>query len=162
MQKEKFFSKISIKTVELIVFVILLVTILLTTVIIWTGYTSSKNVDINAYISIEEESLEPYLAFFKAQYPKINVNITRDSTGIITAKLIAEKDNPQADIIWGLATTSLLVMDKGGMFEGYNPKGIEYIYPEFKDIKNNPAHWVGINAWMIAFTINTIEVEAKV
>jgi iron(III) transport system substrate-binding protein len=48
-------------------------------------------------------------------------NIVRDSTGVITARLLAEKDNPQADAIWGLVTTSLLVADKEGMLEPHTP-----------------------------------------
>ena len=122
---------------------------------------TQKKAEINVYTALEEEHLEPYLASFKEQYPEITINITRDSTGIITAKLLAEKDNPQADVIWGTAATSLLVLDQEGMLEGYSPKGIENIYPEFKDSKNDPAHWVGIDAWMTAFTVNTIEAEAK-
>lgn len=122
---------------------------------------AQKQVEINVYTALEEEHIEPYLASFKEQYPNIIVNVTRDSTGIVTAKLLAEKDNTQADVVWGLAATSLLVLDQQGMLEGYSPKGIENIYPEFKDSKNNPAHWVGVDAWITAFTVNTIEAEAK-
>ncbi len=122
---------------------------------------SPKQAELNVYTALEEEHIEPYLSSFKKLYPNIIINITRDSTGIITAKLLAEKDNPQADVIWGLAATSLLVLDQQGMLEGYNPKGIENIYPEFKDSKNNPVHWVGIDAWMTAFTVNTVEAQTK-
>ncbi len=148
-----------IKLIALITSVVLIFTAFI--VSSCTTNTTGKTKEINVYTAIEEEHLEPYLSSFKAQYPDITVNITRDSTGIITAKLLAEKDNPQADVIWGLAATSLLVMDQQGMLEGYNPKGIENIYPEFKDSKNNPVHWVGIDAWMTAFTVNTVETQAK-
>ena len=30
------------------------------------------------------------------------VNVTRESTGVITSRLLAEKDNPVADVVWGL------------------------------------------------------------
>lgn len=36
-------------------------------------------------------------------------------------------------MIWGVAATSLLVLDQHGMLEGYSPKGIERVAPEFKD-----------------------------
>lgn len=134
--------------------------VLVSTVFLGTACTQ-KQAEINVYTALEEEHLEPYLASFKTQYPNITVNITRDSTGIVTAKLLAEKDNPQADVVWGLAATSLLVLDQEGMLKGYSPKGIDNIYPEFKDSKNNPVHWVGIDAWMTAFTVNTVESEAK-
>ena len=34
---------------------------------------------------------------FEAANPDIKIQWVRDSTGVITAKLLAEKDNPQAD-----------------------------------------------------------------
>ncbi|SCW51199.1 2-aminoethylphosphonate ABC transporter binding protein [Paenibacillus tianmuensis] len=90
----------------------------------------------------------------------MKLNIVRDSTGIITAKLIAEKDNPQADVVWGLAATSLLVLDQNGMLEGYSPQGVDRIQPDFKD-KNSPTRWVGIDAWETAFIVNKKEMEKR-
>ncbi len=59
--------------------------------------------DLTVYTAIEEDSIEPYLATFKEKYPDIKLNIVRASTGDITARLLAEKDNPQADVVWGVA-----------------------------------------------------------
>ena len=42
--------------------------------------------------------------------PEAEVVWVRDSTGVITAKLLAEKDNPRADLVWGLAATSLMIL----------------------------------------------------
>ena len=80
---------------------------------------------LTVYTAIEAEDLKRYAATFNEDHPDIEINWVRDSTGIITAKLLAEKNNPQADIIWGLAGTSLMLMKSEGMFEPYNPKGIE-------------------------------------
>ena len=59
--------------------------------------------DLTVYTAIEAEDLKKYAAAFNADHPDITINWVRDSTGIVTAKLLAEKDNPQADVIWGLA-----------------------------------------------------------
>lgn len=98
------------------------------------GSTASKSPsgEITVYTALEDDQIKTYLLSFKARYPEVKVNIVRDSTGIITAKLLAEKDNPQADLVWGTAATSLLVLDQQGMLEGYSPKGIERVSPEFK------------------------------
>jgi iron(III) transport system substrate-binding protein len=40
---------------------------------------------------------------------------------------LAEKANPQADVVWGLAATSLMLLDKEGMLQPYAPKGLEAI-----------------------------------
>ncbi|ANE46230.1 iron ABC transporter substrate-binding protein [Paenibacillus swuensis] len=120
----------------------------------------AENKEITVYTALEDDQIQAYLESYKTAYPDVKVNIVRDSTGIITAKLLAEKDNPVADVVWGTAATSLLVLDQNGMLEGYSPKGVEKVLPEFKDNKE-PAHWVGIDAWETAFAVNTVELEKK-
>lgn len=68
----------------------------------------------------------------------------RDSWGVITAKLLAEKNNPQADVIWGNAGPSLLLLKTEGMLEPYAPKGIETLDPRFRD-SDEPPSWVGMS-----------------
>jgi iron(III) transport system substrate-binding protein len=113
---------------------------------------------ITVYTALESDQIAGYLPMFEAAYPNIKVNIVRDSTGIVTAKLLAEKDNPQADLVWGLAATSLLVANEQGMLEPYSPEGIDRVREEFRDPADPPS-WVGIDTWISAFCVNTIELE---
>lgn len=124
------------------------------------GTTASTPSELTIYTALEDDQIKAYLESFKQANPNIKLNIVRDSTGIITAKLLAEKENPQADVVWGVAATSLLVLDQNNMLEGYSPKGVERISPEFKD-KQQPEHWVGIDAWETAIIANTKELEKK-
>ena len=64
------------------------------------GTEKADSGEITVYTALEDEQVSEYLAKFNETYPDIIVNVVRESTGIITAKLIAEKDNPQADVIW--------------------------------------------------------------
>ncbi len=121
---------------------------------------SATSGEITVYTALEDDQLSVYLPAFNEQYPNIQVNLVRDSTGIITARLLAEKDNPRADVVWGLAATSLLVADQQGMLEPYAPAGLERIRPEFRD-PADPPRWVGIDAYFSAFCANTMELEAK-
>jgi iron(III) transport system substrate-binding protein len=120
----------------------------------------TKSKDLTVYTALEDDQIKTYLTTFKAKYPDVKVNIVRDSTGIVTAKLLAEKDNTQADVVWGLAATSLLVLDQNTMLEPYAPKGVERILADFKD-KNAVTHWVGIDAWETAFIVNKVEMEKR-
>ncbi len=43
------------------------------------------------YSAIEAEDLKKYAATFNEDHPDIEINWVRDSTGIVTAKLLAEK-----------------------------------------------------------------------
>ena len=106
-------------------------------------------VDLTVYTAIEADDLKNYADTFNKDHPDINIKWVRDSTGIVTAKLMAEKDNPQADIVWGLAATSLLLMKSQGMLEPYKPKGLENLDSKFYDGDATPS-WVGMDAWAAA------------
>lgn len=115
---------------------------------------------LTVYTALESEQLDPYKKAFEADNPGIEIQWVRDSTGIVTAKLMAEKNNPQADVVWGLAASSLIMLDTQGMLQPYAPKGVEALKSNFKDAKATPT-WVGMDAWMAAICFNTVEAEKR-
>lgn len=121
------------------------------------GSATAEAEDLVVYTAFEDEQLAGYKEAFEAANPDITINWVRDSTGVITARLLAEKDNPQADVIWGLAATSLLVMDGEGMLQGYAPAGVEALKPGFVDQVNSPPHWIGQDAYISAICYNPAE-----
>ncbi len=131
----------------------------MTVVLGFMGIASATAGDLLVYTALEDDELAVYIPAFKKAHPEINLSIVRDSTGIVTAKLLAEKDNIQADVVWGTAATSLLVANELGMLKGYNPKGIEKVRKGMKDGKNDPVRWVGIKAYVTGIVGNTIEME---
>ena len=112
--------------------------------------------ELTVYTAVEAEDLKKYADAFNADHPDITINWVRDSTGVVTAKLLAEKNNPQADIVWGLAATSLLLLKSEGMLEPYAPKGVENLDKKFVD-KSSPPTWTGMDAWVAAICFNTVE-----
>ncbi len=120
--------------------------------------SSALAAELTVYTAVEAEDLKRYAAEFNKDHPDIKINWVRDSTGIVTAKLLAEKDNPQADVVWGLAATSLLLMKAEGMLEAYAPKGVEALDKKFVD-KSSPPTWTGMDAWVAAVCYNTVEAK---
>lgn len=116
--------------------------------------------DLTVYTALEDDQLAAYKEAFEKENPDITINWVRDSTGPVTARLLAEKDNRQADVVWGLAATSLLVLDTEGMLEAYAPAGIEKVKPSFRD-SADPPKWVGMDAWASAICYNVPEGRAK-
>ncbi len=112
--------------------------------------------ELTVYTAIEAEDLQKYADAFNADHPDIKINWVRDSTGVVTAKLLAEKNNPQADVIWGLAATSLLLLKSEGMLEAYAPNGVENLDKKFVD-KSSPPTWTGMDAWVASICFNTVE-----
>jgi iron(III) transport system substrate-binding protein len=115
---------------------------------------------LTVYTAVEADDLKKYAARFNEDHPNIQIKWVRDSTGVITAKLLAEKANPQGDVIWGLAATSLMILNAEGMLMPYAPKGVERLDPQFRD-KANPPAWVGMDAWVAAICFNTVEAKKK-
>lgn len=113
--------------------------------------------DLLVYTAVEADELKKFKTAFEADYPDVNIKWVRDSTGIITSKLLAEKDNPQADIVWGVAATSLLLLAEHNYFQGYAPKGLDKIEKKYYDTKNSPPLWVGQRAWIASICFNTVE-----
>ncbi len=143
----KIFKKRSATTVSGIVVLMLLL----------SGAASAAT-SLTVYTAVEAEDLKKYATRFNEEHPDIEIKWVRDSTGIVTAKLLAEKENPQADVIWGLAATSLLLMKGEGMLMPYKPAGIEKLDPKFVDKDDTPS-WVGMDAWVAAVCFNTVEAE---
>lgn len=132
-----------------------------TMMLLAAGALSATAAEITVYTALEDDELAVYIPAFEKKHPNIKLNLIRDSTGIITAKLLAEKDNPVADVVWGTAATSLLVANDMGMLAGYNPKGIEKVRNGMKDTRNQEARWVGVKAYVTGIVGNTIEMSAK-
>ena len=118
--------------------------------------TANAQTELTVYTAVEAEDLKRYAETFNKEHPDIKINWVRDSTGIITAKLLAEKNNPQADVVWGLAATSLLLLKSEGMLEPYAAAGVDKLDTKFVD-KGNPPSWVGMDAWVAAVCFNTVE-----
>ncbi|MCH8498896.1 MAG: putative 2-aminoethylphosphonate ABC transporter substrate-binding protein [Marinobacter sp.] len=116
--------------------------------------------ELTVYTAVESDDLRKYAERFNQAHPDIRIRWVRDSTGVITARLLAEKENPRADVIWGLAATSLLILDDQDMLHGYAPKGVEKLDPKFVS-RENPPSWVGMDAWVAAICYNTIEGQRR-
>ena len=123
-----------------------------------TALAAQAETELTVYTAFEADLLERYAAAFNEAHPDIKINWVRDSTGVVTAKLLAEKNNPKADVVWGLAATSLLVLKTEGMLEPYAPQGVEALDTRFVDT-DSPPSWVGVDAWIAAICFNTIEAE---
>ena len=69
--------------------------------------TAQAKTELIVYTAVEADELAKFKQAIETDYPDLDIKWVRDSTGIITTKLLAEKANPQADVVWGLAVTSI-------------------------------------------------------
>ena len=120
--------------------------------------TAQAKTELRVYTAVEADELAKFKQAIEADNPDLDIQWVRDSTGIITAKLLAEKANPQADVVWGLAVTSLKFLADQDYFQAYAPKGVEQLEPKYVD-SAKPPRWVGQRAWVAALCFNAVEAE---
>jgi iron(III) transport system substrate-binding protein len=63
----------------------------------------AQKTELLVYTALETDQLKAYTESFQKTNPNIDLKFVRDSTGVVTAKLLAEKANPQADVVFGVA-----------------------------------------------------------
>jgi iron(III) transport system substrate-binding protein len=120
----------------------------------WLAGPAAAKDTVVIYTAIENEQIADYRKAYEKALPNIDVKMLRFSTGDISARFMAEKDNMQADVIWGVGATNMLIFKNAGLLEPYAPKGLERVQPLFRD-KATPPAWVGIDIYMSAFCFNT-------
>jgi iron(III) transport system substrate-binding protein len=120
----------------------------------------AQRTPILVYTALETDQLKSYKDTFEKSVKDVEIRWVRDSTGVITAKLLAEKNNPQADAVFALAATSLLVLEQEGMLTPYAPKGVEALNPRVVDTKKPPM-WVGMDVWGATICFNTVEAQKR-
>lgn len=114
--------------------------------------------EITVYTALEEEEIESYVEAAKAAVPDLEINVLRLSTGKLGARLLAEADNPQADVIWGWAVTAMMDPQVLALLEPYDAKGAEVLSEEFRDADSR---WFAPIGYMGAFCVNTVRLEQK-
>ncbi|MDQ6621131.1 MAG: extracellular solute-binding protein, partial [Pseudomonadota bacterium] len=114
---------------------------------------SAQKTQLTVYTALETDQLKAYQEGFNKANPDIDITWVRDSTGIITAKLLAEKSNPRADVVMGVAATSMAIFDQEGMLVPYAPAGLSRIDARYRDAKNPPT-WVGMDVWGATICFN--------
>ncbi|MDA9981784.1 ABC transporter substrate-binding protein [Gammaproteobacteria bacterium] len=114
--------------------------------------------ELTVYTSLEEDDAKVYLDAFAKVEPGIKVNMLRLSTGDLGARMLAEKSNPQHDIIWGWAVTQMVDPRIMEMLEAYKPTGIDKVNTDFVDSGNK---WFATTGYFAAFCVNTEVLKKK-
>jgi iron(III) transport system substrate-binding protein len=95
--------------------ILLAAALILTAPVLSSSVEAQQRTKLTVYTALENEQLAPLKKAAESAVKDIEIAWVRDSTGVITARLLAEKANARADVVWGLSVFSLLVMDDQGM-----------------------------------------------
>ena len=125
-----------------------------------SGAALAQKTQLLVYTALETDQLKAYEQGFYREVRDVEIRWVRDSTGVITAKLLAEKANPQADVVMGVAASSLALLDMEGMLHPYAPLNLDAIMAKYRDRKNPPA-WFGMDVWGATVCFNTVEAKKR-
>ncbi len=116
--------------------------------------------EVTIYVSTDRVFSEPILKAYE-QKTSVKVNAVYDteetkSTGLAN-KLLAEKNNPQADVFWSNEPVRTLVLKKRGVLASYKSASAEGIADTFKDAEG---YWTGFSSRIRVIAYNTNLVKA--
>ena len=114
----------------------------------------AQKTPLAVYTALENDQLKIYKDAIEKDVPDVDIQWVRDSTGVITARILAEKAAPKADLVFGLAASSLLLFNKEGLIEKYQPAGADKLKPTFRSADGA---FVGMDAFLGVVCYNTVE-----
>jgi iron(III) transport system substrate-binding protein len=106
--------------------------------------------NLNAYSIWPENWARPMFEEFE-KATGIHVNFIRFSSGEALARIIAEKNNPRIDVLFGGPVETHIAGIKEGVFEPYKPPTFGTLPARFKDPEG---YWVGIADDPLCFMSN--------
>ena len=124
---------------------------------IGVGSVAAQAEELTVYSALAKEHFAELITAFQKKEPDIKVNQLLDSNGPVIARILAEKENPRADIILGASVPGLIMLEQKGMLMPYAPSGLSEIKDRFYDHKGDVPQWVGTDAWASAVCFNTVE-----
>lgn len=116
---------------------------------------AQKKNEVVIYTSLDQVFSEPILQDFQRQ-SGIKVRAVYDveatkTTGMVN-RLIAEQDNPQADVFWNSEIARTIVLKDKGVLAPYFPPNVKDIPDKFKD---KDGYWTGFAARSRILIYNT-------
>jgi iron(III) transport system substrate-binding protein len=119
-----------------------------------TAAALAQKTPLSVYTALENDQLKIFKDTIEAAVPDVDVQWVRDSTGVITSRILAEKASPKADIVLGLAASSLLLFKTEGLLEAYQPAGVDKLKESFHSTDGS---WTGMDAFLGVVCYNTAE-----
>ncbi len=133
--------------------ILVLLGVLMMGILLTSCKKEEESKELNLLCVPQEEWCQGMKEEFEEEFG-ITVNYVRMSTGEALARLEAEKDNPQFDIMWGGPIDTYIAGSNEGMFAQYESPNVENLLDidKYQDPDN---YWSGIYLGSLGFATNT-------
>ncbi len=119
-----------------------------------TAAVMAQKTPLAVYTALENDQLKIFKDTIEAAVPDVDIQWVRDSTGVITSRILAEKASPKADLVLGLAASSLLLFKTEGLLEAYQPAGADKLKEAYH---SKDGSFTGMDAFLGVICYNTAE-----
>ncbi|MBN2145896.1 MAG: extracellular solute-binding protein [Anaerolineales bacterium] len=115
---------------------------------------------LTVYSAFPQDQVDVYRRYFEQSHPGIQLEIQTGTSWELTRQLIAQKENPPADVLWGVSAAAMVRLQAEGLLNPYEPATpeaalrLDQVILRMRDA-NTPPYWVGNNAILVAFCVNT-------
>lgn len=123
-----------------------------------TPAASTLSGDLVIYSGRSEPLIQPVIDLFTKQHPTVNVKLKAGQNNQLAAALLEESANPQADLFITTDILTIANLGKQGVFEAYQPVGVEQIPAEYRAPDNT---WTSITARARVIMYNTSLVKPE-
>lgn len=106
------------------------------------------------YSSADADALEVFAKAFAKAHPKVAVEWVRASTGALQKRILEEREELKADVIFAHTAANMIELDKLGLLQPLAPQGLERVGGRYLDIQD-PPRWIGLYTWSTAMCWNT-------
>ncbi|MEM7125871.1 MAG: ABC transporter substrate-binding protein [Chloroflexota bacterium] len=113
--------------------------------------------EILVYTNLRQDEVDLYMQDFEIAYPDIDVDVERMTAAALIERMLAERSDPQVDVVWGVGLTGVLYLEWNDLLKPYAPAGLTRIEERFRDA-NQPPFWVGNSLALTAFCVNPDEI----
>ena len=120
---------------------------------LWLAAVPARAAELNAYSIWPENWARPMFEEFE-KATGIKVNFVRFSSGEALARVIAEKNNPQVDVLFGGPVETFAAGINEGVFEPYKPPSFAKLPARFRHAEGQ---WIAIADDPLVFMANASE-----
>lgn len=118
-----------------------------------TDTSGMERAKITIFTALEVEQIAWIGDALARAVPEAEPVWVRESTGTITDQLRSTTARPEADLVFGIAASSLMILKKADLLAEYRPMGADKLRPFFLD-PTPPYTWTGMDAYLGAVCFN--------
>jgi iron(III) transport system substrate-binding protein len=126
-----------------------------------SGPVMAQKTPLVVYTSFGDAQTRAYKEAFEKVHQDVDVRWTSGSSPALTARIVAERAAPKADMVVGVAASLLMPLDADNMLLPFAPANLMAIASRYRDPRHPPTYWWGVSLSGAAICFNAEEAKKQ-